>query len=243
MSESLLKTAFDNGVAIVSLNRPSSMNALSAALRSELITFFRKAQSNPEVRVVILTGEGEAFCAGLDASELKDAGAEVARSGVVGQNLLDVISEFDKPLIAAVNGYAMTAGLELALYCDVIMASSKAVFGINYARLGLVPAWGITQRLPRIIGPFRAKEMCLSGRKISADLAFQWGLVNRIFEPDQLLPEAKTLANEMAECDAGAQQAINTLIDVGWAAAIEDGLAMEQIASVQAFDQYLKVQK
>ena len=85
--------------------------------------------------------------------------------------------------------------------------------------------------------------MCLSGRRISADLALQWGLVNHIFEPDQLLPEAKVLANEMAECDVGAQQAINSLIDVGWTSAIEDGLAMEQTASVQAFHRYLKAQK
>jgi enoyl-CoA hydratase len=191
---------------------------------------------------VVLTGEGRAFSAGLDFNELKGAGAQVASGGIVGQALLDAIAAFDRPIIAAVNGFAMTGGLELALLCDVIMASEDAVFADTHAKLGIVPGWGVTQRLPRAIGIYRAKEMSLSGRKVDAQLACEWGLVNRVTAPEQLVAEAQALAQQMAQAEPTAQGVIRDLMDQGWESSIEVGLGQEQAASLVAFERFAKSQ-
>ncbi|WP_101757992.1 enoyl-CoA hydratase [Oceanicoccus sp. KOV_DT_Chl] len=243
MGDSLVQVEIDQQVAIITLNRPETLNALNAAMRDQLVGALLKLKTNREVRVVILTGAGRAFCAGLDMTELKNAGDEVAQYGFIGRELLDVLSDMDCPVIAAVNGFAVTGGLELALRCDVVLASTDAIFADTHARVGIVPAWGITQRLPRIIGPLRAKEMSLSGRKIDAKQAYEWGLINRMVPAAELMEEAKALAIDMAACDSGAQRAIKTLIDVGWQSSIEEGLLMEQTASVQVFRSYIDSQK
>ena len=243
VTETLIKIEIDQHVAVITLNRPEAMNALCTAMRKQFAEALVDLKANTDVRVIILTGEGRAFCAGLDLEELKNSSTNVAESGVIGSDMLDAITEIDVPIIAAINGYAITGGLELALLCDVIIASTKAVFADTHAKVGVVPAWGVTQRLPRIIGPMRAKEMSLSGRKVSAEQAFQWGLVNKVVEPESLLEEARMLASDMVGCDAGTQVAIKALIDVGWLAPIEDGLAMEKAASVQAFRDFAAEQE
>lgn len=243
MSDSLVQVVIDQQVAVVTLNRPSALNALNAEMRGQLVAALLALQLNDDVRVIVLTGSGRAFCAGLDLSELKASGDEVEKNGIVGRELLEALDSITCPVIAAVNGYAITGGFELALRCDLILASHDAVFADTHALVGIIPAWGISQILPQIIGPMRAKEMSLSGNKIDAQLAYQWGLVNHVYEPGELLAAACALGRNMAACDQPAQQAIKTLIDQGWRSPIEDGLLREQKASAEAFKRFAETQK
>jgi enoyl-CoA hydratase len=235
VTDSLVQISTSNSVATVTLNRPDALNALSSAVRKQLVQALHDLQSNPDVRAVILTGSGRAFCAGLDLKELQNAAAEVASEGFIGREMLLALEAFNKPLIAAVNGFAFTGGLELLLYCDVIIASTEAQFADTHAKYGIVPAWGLTQKLPRIIGLMRTKEMSLSGQPINAVLAYDWGLVNRVVEPQELLPTCQTLGEAMVACDTNAQTIIKTLIDEGWTAPIAEGLARERAVSIAAF--------
>jgi enoyl-CoA hydratase len=235
MQYQLITVEVDEQVAVLTLNRPDALNALSAALRAELVAALAACNDDEGIRTVVITGAGKAFCAGLDLNELQAAGDEVASDGIIGAELLAALAAMDCPVIAAVNGYAITGGLELALCCDMIIASEQAVFADTHARVGIVPAWGVTQRLPRIIGPMRAREMSLSARKITAQQAYEWGLVNRVVAPEQLLDEARALGRDIAAGSASAQRVIKQLIDDGWESVIADGLAAEQRASVKAF--------
>jgi enoyl-CoA hydratase len=235
VTDSLVLISTSNGVATLTLNRPDALNALSRAVREQLIQTLQNLQADPDVRVVILTGTGRAFCAGLDLKELQNAAEEVASEGFIGREMLLALEAFNKPLIAAVNGFAFTGGLELLLYCDVIIASTEAKFADTHAKYGIVPAWGLTQKLPRIIGLMRCKEMSLSGQAIDAALAYDWGLVNRVVEPQDLLATCQSLGEAMAACDINAQTIIKTLIDEGWAAPITEGLAREREVSIAAF--------
>jgi len=243
VTDSLVNFDIEGAVATVTLNRPKVMNALSSQMRKELVAALYEIKANAEIRCVILTGAGKAFCAGLDLHELQEAKQADCVSGIIGKELLDVLAEMDCPVIAAVNGPAITGGLELILCCDVILASDQAVFADTHAKVGIVPGWGITQKLPALIGPYRAKEISLSGRKIDAKTAYEWGLVNHVVEHGQLLQEATAMGLDMSACDAGSQQAIKSLIDVGWNSSIEEGLAMEQTTSLQAFRMYLQNHK
>lgn len=231
----LIKLRINNQVATLSLNRPEALNALSADMRQQLTRTLIELNTDDSVRVVILTGEGRAFCAGLDLQELQQAEQAVAEEGFIGRDMLQALNDFSKPIIAAVNGYAYTGGLELLLCCDVIVASNAAKFADTHAKFGIVPAWGGSQKLPRIIGLMRAKEMSLSCLPIDAQQAYEWGLVNRVVEPERLLAECQRLAAAMVECDAGAQAIIKNLVDEGWTAAIAEGLARESQQSVAAF--------
>ncbi|ARN75633.1 enoyl-CoA hydratase [Oceanicoccus sagamiensis] len=243
MSESLVKVEIDAPVATITLNRADAMNALSTAMRKEFAEALLSIKTNADIRAIVLTGEGKAFCAGLDLPELQSARTNVAESGVIGSDLLDALSEIGIPVIAAVNGYAITGGFEIALLCDIIIASEKAVFADTHAKVGVIPAWGITQRLPRIIGPMRAKEMSLTGNKVGAQQAYEWGLVNHVVKHEDLLSTAMQLGRDIAGCDHGSQVAIKTLIDVGWMSPIEDGLRLERTASIQAFRDYAAEQE
>lgn len=242
MPDSLVTLHIDDRVALLTLNRPEAMNALSAALRDQLTEHLKALRDNDDVGVVILTGGGRAFCAGLDLPELMLAGNEVAGEGVIGQAMLDAIDALTCPIIGAINGFAITGGLELALCCDVLIASSRAEFADTHASVGIVPAWGVTQKLPRIIGPLRAKEMSLSARRISAQQAYEWGLVNRVVDHQNLLPECYRLAHAMTACNADAQSRIKALIDSCWGDALAEGLKEEKRISTEVFAEFAKPQ-
>ncbi len=237
-TEQLVLLEIDNRIAVITLNRPSAMNALSAALRDQLTDKLIAINGNADVRVVILTGSGRAFCAGLDLPELQQLGNQVAQEGIIGPEMLDAIDSLQCPIIAAINGFAITGGLELALCCDVLIASNRAEFADTHAKVGIVPSWGITQKLPRIIGPLRAKEMSLSGILISAQQAYEWGLVNRVVDHGNLLAECKKLAQAMANCHISAQTKIKTLINGCWGEALTQGLQEEKNASIKAFAEF-----
>jgi len=226
MSEPVIKVDVENEVAIVTLNRPQAMNALSRELRTAIAETFEKLESDPAVRVVILTGAGKAFCAGLDLKELGQ-GRDTVQGTVETKDPVTSIARFSGPIIGAINGVAITGGFELALACDVLICSSEARFADTHGRVGILPGWGLSQRLSRTIGIYRAKELSLTGNFLTAQQAADWGLANRVVAPDELIPAAKKLANDMLSLVPEALSGYKKLIDQGYAEAFGDALKTE----------------
>lgn len=226
----LVTSEISEGVAIVTLNRPEAMNALSKALRAELAEAMLAVAQDDAVRAVVLTGAGQrAFTAGLDLKELgaSTEGLGAANATSPRDNPVKAVEQCAKPVIGAVNGVAITGGFELALACDVLIASTNARFADTHARVGIMPGWGLSQKLSRIIGISRAKELSLTGNFLDAATAERWGLVNRVVEPEDLLPTAIALARDMANIDPAMLAAYKALIDDGYAMSFGQGLALE----------------
>ena len=218
------------GCACLTLNRPQALNALSSALRSALVDALGKLDADDSVRVVVLTGEGKAFCAGLDLHELGEQGVPE----LSGPNdPVQALHQFHKPLIAAINGAAVTGGLELALACDILLASSNARFADTHARIGVIPGWGLSQKLSRLIGLLRAKEMAFSGNFVDAETAERWGLVNRVLPHANLMPAALALATDIASAEPKMVRAYKRLIDEGHLLPLGEALALETQRSAE----------
>ena len=236
MSSELLLLEKRDAVATLTLNRPKAMNALSRALRDAIANAFREIQADPAIRVAVLTGAGRAFCAGFDLKELGEGDpqqlADAVEPGVVG-----ALASFEGPIIAAVNGHAITGGFELALACDMIIASVLARFADTHARVGILPGWGLSQKLPRLIGVARAKELSFTGNTLTAARAYEWGLVNRVVEPEELLPTCLALAADMASCVPAVLRGYKKLIDDGYGMNLSDAMAMELERSVESAKQ------
>ncbi|MDZ4865986.1 MAG: enoyl-CoA hydratase [Alphaproteobacteria bacterium] len=226
MSEPIIKVDIENEVALVTLNRPTAMNALSRELRTAIAETFEKLEADPAVRVVILTGAGKAFCAGLDLKELGQ-GRDSVQGTVETKDPVTSIGRFSGPIIGAINGVAITGGFELALACDVLICSSEARFADTHGRVGILPGWGLSQRLSRTIGIYRAKELSLTGNFLTAQQAADWGLANRVVAPDELIPAAKRLANDMLSLVPKALSGYKKLIDQGYAESFGDALKTE----------------
>lgn len=217
-------------VAAVTLNRPEAMNALSKALRAALWAELQRLESDDAVRVIVLTGAGErAFTAGLDLKELgaDPGGMQAANTADPSLNPAEAVRSCRKPVIGAINGVAITGGFELALVCDVLICSSSARFADTHARVGIMPGWGLSQMLSRTIGPYRAKELSLTGNFLDAQTAYDWGLVNRVVEPGELMTTALKIAQDMASVDGDMLVTYKAIIDGGYALSFEDGLALE----------------
>ena len=197
----------------------------------------RSVEADDEVRAVVLTGAGtRAFTAGLD---LKELGADTSNLGAANaesadDNPVKAIELCTKPVIGAINGVAITGGFELALACDVLIASSNARFADTHARVGIMPGWGLSQKLSRMIGISRAKELSFTGNFLDAATAERWGLVNRVVEPEALLPAALALAQDMASIEPAMLRTYKALIDEGYAASLGEGMAIEQTRSSAA---------
>jgi len=226
VSEPVLRIEKSEGIATLTLNRPSKLNALSLELRSALARAFEELQQDPEVGVAILTGAGRAFCAGLDLKELGGEAGDPQRAVTEG-DVVRAMHRFDRPLIGAVNGVAVTGGFELALACDVLVASSEARFADTHARVGIIPGWGLSQKLPRLVGIHRAKELAFTGNYLSARQAEAWGVVGRVVEPAELLPACRALARDMLSCDRATLRAYKRLIDDGFARPFGEALRLE----------------
>jgi enoyl-CoA hydratase len=196
-------------VALVVLDRPEARNALTGAMIAALGTALADADADPDVAAVVLTGRDPAFCAGLDLTDLARTYADVAAAPRTGQADGDgppvvrrgLLPDTSIPVIGAVNGPAVTGGLELALGCDFLLASERATFADTHARVGVLPAGGMTIRLPGLIGVNRARQMSLTGDFVDAATACRWGLVNEVVAHDELLPRALDLAGAVAESD------------------------------------------
>ena len=219
----VLEVQRDAGVVTVTLQRPAAMNALSAELRHAVERTFIDLAGDPEARAVVLTGAGRAFCAGLDLKELSSGGL----GGAGGGKMIDAIRAFPGPLIAAVNGFAITGGFELALACDFIVASREARFADTHARVGILPGWGLSQKLPRLIGIGRAKELAYTGNFLDAETALAWGLVNRVTAPEDLLDTSRALARDTLGCEPETLRAYKALLDTGFEQTYAEGLALE----------------
>jgi enoyl-CoA hydratase len=190
----------EEGIATITLNRPDRLNALSIRLKAELGAAFEEAGNDGEVLAVILTGGPKCFCAGADIkerAEIQLSQAEAYFSRLKNHHFFCAIENFEKPVIAAVSGVAVGGGCELSLVCDLRIASETARFGVPEVKLGMIPAAGGTQRLPRIIGVTRAKELLFTGDFIDAQEAYRIGLVNKVAPVDALMPEARAMAHKL----------------------------------------------
>jgi len=226
-SEPVLLTEVSDGLAVLTLNRPQAMNALSRELRVELSRTIDALAEDSSVRVMILTGSGRAFSAGLDLKELGSGGSQIG--GVLeGGNVVAALGRFKGPIIGAINGAAITGGFELALACDVLIASSAARFADTHVRVGVMPGWGLSQKLSRAIGISRAKEVSLTGNFLSAEQAAAWGLVNRVVAPEALMPAARQLAQDMLSAIPENLIAYKQLIDEGFGQDFKTALETEQ---------------
>lgn len=222
----------DGNVAVVTMNRPEAMNALSSALREELAKAMVAVDADDSIHAVVLTGAGQrAFTAGLDLKELGTQGLGAANAETPDANPVKAIEQCRKPVIGAINGVAITGGFEVAVACDILIASENARFADTHARVGIMPGWGLSQKLSRLIGISRAKELSLSGNFLDAQTACAWGLVNRVVPAEELLPAAKKLAADIASADPGMIQAYKRLIDDGYAVPFGEAMALEHRTS------------
>ena len=229
-TEPLLLVERDGPVAIITMNRPKQLNALSIALRTEMVRTIRELGKASDVRAVIITGSGRAFSAGVDLKEAGQSGFVLGAGKFSDGGDLDLARAFAAcpwPIIGAINGFAITGGFEVALMCDVLVASTEAKFADTHGRVGLMPVWGLSQNLPRLIGVARAKELSLTGNFLDAPTAERWGLVNRVVAPEELLPTAKRLAHEMAQVDGALLKRIKSVIDDGMQLPLNAALKLE----------------
>lgn len=222
----------DGPVAVVTMNRPEAMNALSSGLRAELAAAMVEVDADDTIHAVVLTGAGtRAFTAGLDLKELGVAGLGAANAETPAANPVKAIEQCRKPVIGAINGVAITGGFEVALACDILIASENARFADTHARVGIMPGWGLSQKLSRMIGISRAKELSLSGNFLDAQTACQWGLVNRVVSAEDLLGVAKKLAADIASADPAMIAAYKHLIDGGFPLPFGEAMALEHATS------------
>jgi len=209
----------EDGIAVITFNRPTAMNALNAGLLVEFSCALSNVMADEDIRVLLLTGSGEkAFVAGADINELATFNALQAKFfSQKGQAAIGALQALAIPVIAAVNGYALGGGAEMALACDFIYASENAMFGLPEIKLGLIPGFGGTQRLPRLIGACMAKEMIFTGKMISAEKAQRLGIVNKVCSAETLLQEARKTATQIASRGKvslrAAKQAVNRGLD------------------------------
>jgi len=232
MDEKILLVEKKDGILTLTLNRPEVMNALNFALLHALGEAVEKARYRSEVRVLVITGAGgKAFCAGADLKErLSLSEIQVREFVTTIRNLFTSIELLNKPVIAAVNGIALGGGTELALASDLRIASHNATMGLTETRLAIIPGGGGTQRLPRLVGRGKAKELIFTGRRVDANEALQIGLVNKICEPEALLAECRQMAAMICEAGPIAIEQAKYAINYGLETDIHTGLAIESNA-------------
>lgn len=238
--DTLLYEVRDN-VAIVTLNRPERMNTLGGSMKPDLArAFFDYARADERVHAVLVTGSGErAFCAGADIKERagnQAAGTDYFVAQKATHDLFRNIEEFEKPVIAAINGVALGGGLEIALCCDIRLAADSARFGLPEIKLGVIPAAGGTQRLPRLIGEARAKELILTADLVDADTALRYGIVSRVVPQAELMTQAFALAQRIAEHPPLAVRFAKRAINRGMQTDLDSGLEYERYAAAMIID-------
>lgn len=221
------------GFALITLNRPQAMNALSRDLRRDFVAAFENCKEDEATRVIILTGNGPAFCAGFDLKELGSNNSEHAAEEA-DNKLARAMEDFDGPIIGAINGHCITGGFEMALACDVLIASENARFADTHARVGMLPGWGLSQKLPRLIGLSRAREIAFTGTPVPAQQAYEWGLVNHVVPAAQLLDKAVAMAEEMCACVPHILRQYRALINEGYSMPLQDALSWEEARAIES---------
>ncbi len=232
MNENFLAVEQENGIVTLTLNRPEVMNSLNFPLLQALKDQIESLRFKRDVRVVIITAAGEkAFCAGADLKERATLPPEKVREYIFTiRNLFTSIEELNKPVIAAINGIALGGGTELSLACDIRIAATSATMGLTETRLAIIPGAGGTQRLPRLVGRGKAKELIFTGQRISAAEALKIGLVNKVCEQQDLLDECKKMAAMICEAGPVAIEQAKYAINRGLETDIHTGLAIESNA-------------
>ncbi|MHA2395685.1 MAG: enoyl-CoA hydratase/isomerase family protein [Candidatus Thorarchaeota archaeon] len=239
MSEQEVLYEVADGIATITINRPAKYNALNQTVRASLNDFFQKAEKDDAVRVIVLTGAGEkAFAAGADITGFPGVDSKgVRQPALQGQELSVYIESIGKPVIAAVNGFALGGGCELAMACDIRYASANARFGQPEILLGIIPGYGGTVRLPRLVGLGMAKELVFTGDQIKADEAFRIGLVNKVFETIEALREGvKELATKLVTKPGVAIKLAKESLNNAWQQTLSDNLAFELDQFCKTFD-------
>ncbi len=239
--EPLVLVARNEGIATVTLNRPQVKNAMSRALIQQMEKAFNELADDDGVDVMILTGAGvDAFTAGLDLKEMPaqeglDANSYIEEMIRTIREPINALRRFDRPVIGAINGVAITGGLELALNCDILIASENARFADTHTKVGIPPGWGMSQLLPRAVGIRKAKEMSFTGRFVSAQEALQWGLVTEVWPLPELMPAAIRMAKEIQTRVPIMVKHFKKVIDGGMGKSLDDAWAYE----LEEFEAYL----
>ncbi len=229
MSQEILETRPSEGVALLTINRPETLNALSMSIRSALAEIVTRLDANPEVRAIVITGDDKAFAAGADLDELKKRTVHdtTFRSSRVAWEAMEACRI---PVIAAVNGFALGGGCELALHCDIIIAGESARFGLPEVKVGIMPGAGGTQRLLRAAGKFTAMRYLLTGDFIPAQAAREMGLASEVMPDADVLPHALKIASKIAALPPLSVDAIKEVVNLGADASLETALVLERKA-------------
>ena len=218
------------GILTITLNRPEKLNALNETVLQTLSELLLKAKTNTEIRALLITGSEKAFCAGADISRLSLCDAKMGYNFAhEGQAVFRALETLGKPSLAAINGYAFGGGCELCMAATIRISSDKAHFGQPEVKLGVIPGYGGTQRLSRLVGKGRALDLCTTGRRITADTALQWGLISEVTTAEQLLPRAYQILGEIATSAPLAVQSIMDVIDAGFDLPLTDALELEAL--------------
>lgn len=231
-----IKFEIKDNIAYITVNRPKALNALNMDTLNELSEAMDEVQNNFDIKVAIVTGEGRSFVAGADIAQMKDLNTVDGRDmTILGQRVFDKIEGIDKPVIAAVNGFALGGGCELSMSCDIRIASEKAKFGQPEVNLGIIPGYGGTQRLPRLVGKGMAKYLIYTGEMINAEEALRIGLVQKVVSPEELMDKAieiaKVIIGKAPIAVKMAKHAINNGLNVD----LHSGVAYEAEAYTTTF--------
>ena len=228
MDNQQLTTQLESGILQIVLNRPQALNALSPELLQELHQTFIAARDNPAVKALLISGAGKAFCAGADINQLKILDGQ---SGVTfskqGQAIFRMLEQMGKPSLAAISGFALGGGCELAMAATMRIAAETASFGQPEVKLGVIPGFGGTQRLARLVGKGRALDLCLTGRIIKSDEALLWGLVSEVVAQEKLLIRANEILQGLIKMGPVALKSVMTVIDHGYNLSLDDALLLE----------------
>jgi len=224
------------GIAYITVNRPKALNALSSEVLDELYEAFTSANNDPLVQIVILTGAGKAFVAGADISQMVNLNTLDGRAMMIkGQNVMNLIETIDKPVIGAINGFALGGGCELAMACDIRIASEKAKFGQPEVNLGIIPGFGGTQRLPRLVGKGMGKYLIMTAEMIDAQEAYRIGLVEKIVPAEELIGTAEKIAKTIMSKAPIAIKAAKLAVNNGISLDVKTGVAYEAEVLVAPF--------
>lgn len=227
---SCIEQKLEDGILTITLNRPEKLNALNEEVLLNLRELFSKAKHDTAVKGLLITGQGKAFCAGADITRLAECDAHSGyQFACFGQDVFRQLETLEKPSLAAINGFAFGGGCELAMAATLRVAATSAQFGQPEIKLGVIPGYGGTQRLTRLIGKGRALDLCLTGRFINANTALDWGLVNEVIEPSELLDHSRALLKSILNMAPLAVASILSTIDRGYDMPLDDALHLEAV--------------
>ena len=235
-----IKYEIADTTATITLNRPDAMNALTVVMMNEMHQAIKMAVDDPQVRSIVLTGEGRAFCAGLDLKEMDDRNITKGYVGKVvdlpAQNLIKTIENAPKPVIGKINGFCFTGGLELALSLDFLVVANESKFGDTHAKWGLRPTWGMSARLPSAVGVRKARELSFTARSFTGVQAEQWSLANYAVPRDELDAKVKSITDSIAENSEGSVAAFKDLYKHGLTGSVENGVQYELATNYEIAD-------